>query len=173
MSGIKVNPLFYAPFVCSGQIGSLRMMCIFGENDSTESGGKLFGTLAHVKDYVMDWTSHQSAMSYHSFLLDTEKMSTGLILLWVLSRYRVSSHSLLSGLFSQKGASCWPWSQNRKSCHSTTLTHRCFLIQAQGELLQPKPNCLQSSARLSAYVRACGRFFFLQANPHVCSPESV
>lgn len=54
MSGIKVNPLFYAPFVCSGQIGSLRMMCKFGENNSTKSGGKLFGTLAHVKDYGMD-----------------------------------------------------------------------------------------------------------------------
>lgn len=99
--------------------------------------------------------------------------AVGCILLWVLSRClrvcRVSSPSSLSGLSSQKGVSCWPWSLNRKRCHSTTLTRRCFLIQAQGELLQLKPNCLQSSAWLCAYVHACaGLSSFKQAHMRQC-----
>lgn len=74
-----------------------------------------------------------------------------------LSRcWRVYSEAPSSGLSSQKNASCWPWSQSRKRCHGTTLTHRCFLIQAQGKLLQLKPNCLQSETCLCIYECAWG-----------------
>lgn len=51
-----------------------------------------------------------------------------------------------------------------KHCHGTTLTHRCFLIQAQGELLQLKPNRLKFLT-LCICVHMC-MFVFFQANPH-------
>ena len=75
---------------------------------------------------------------------------------------------LASGLVSQKDASCWPWSQNRKRCFGTTLTHRCFLIQAQGELFQLKPNCLQSPALLCIYIHMCECMFAFLLEKTAC-----
>lgn len=72
--------------------------------------------------------------------------------------------SLPMGSPLQTKASRWPWSPNKKRCHDSSLTHRCFLIQAQGELLQLKPDCLQSMA----WVCVCMcMFVFLRASPHL------
>lgn len=103
----------------------------------------------------------------HLFVLNFGTINALLGMLWALrpASQGLYGFVLVLPLF-QKEASHWPWSQKRKRCHGTTLTHRCFSFK-------PRASCCSWSQiafsffGLTARMRAllC-MFVFPRASPH-------
>lgn len=74
-----------------------------------------------------------------------------------------SSFLFASGLVSQKGASCWPWSQNRKRCHGTTLTDTGV------SSFKPRASCCNWSQIAFSLKPDC---VYTCAHVYVCLPWS-
>ena len=151
-------------------------------------GTKLFGTLAHAygiwTSYLAEETRtsqqvvvscwHEKCFAGGRCLYQQRMPGQGSIQMFKGSY----SHTFLfaSGLSFQKGASRWSWSQSRKCCHGTTLTHTGVSHSSPRRAVATEAK-LPSVYGSTVHAHACVCLSSPRASPHasvsVCCPKSV
>lgn len=186
----RLSPSMYALFVCLGQIGFMCIMGVFMNKIDSYAWNEA------VWDHMFTAYGHSiwqkklrcpSKLSFISLECRHKKCFAGGHCVCQLRMPGQGSiqmfkglylHAFLfaSGLSFQKEASCWSWSQNRKCCHGTTLTHTGVSHSSPRRAVATEaklPSVYGSTVR----ARVCVCLSFPQASPHVsvsvCCPKSV
>ena len=190
----RLSPSMYALFVCLG-LDFCALWVYLWTRSIRMPGTELFGTLAHVYGiwtfYLAKETqmSQQDVITFHFISLECrhKKCFAGGHCVCQLRMPGQGSiqmfkglylHAFLfaSGLSFQKEASCWSWSQNRKCCHGTTLTHTGVSHSSPRRAVATEAK-LPSVHGSTVRARVCVCLSSPQASPHasvsVCCPKSV